>query len=127
MNKLIMEKYKTIHENKNELEQFFSKKNLVEKIEMYNKLSKKELILMLIEANKYLDNRQPYITYPDQVPYNELCSCNPKNGGSGICGCTMGNKMVTTKPFKTEYITELTYNSAKINKKTEEKFLLNKP
>jgi len=83
-----------------------------EKIEMYNKLSKKELILMLIEANKYLDNRQPYITYPDQVPYNELCSCNPKNGGSGICGCTMGNEMVKrNNNYTSEFLTYTTYNS----------------
>jgi hypothetical protein len=32
---------------------------------------------------------------PVEVPYGDLCSCNPKNGGSGICGCVMGNKMVT--------------------------------
>ena len=31
---------------------------------------------------------------PDEVMYGELCSCNPKNGGSDICGCVMGNKMV---------------------------------
>lgn len=30
----------------------------------------------------------------DMVPYGELCSCNPKNGGSGICGCVMANKLV---------------------------------
>ena len=87
-----------------------------EKVKMYNKLSKKELIEMLIEANRNLNNRQPIITYPDQVPYNELCSCNPKNGGSGICGCIMANEMITTKSFKTEYVTELTYNSPKIIK-----------
>ena len=34
------------------------------------------------------------ITEPDEVPYGELCSCNSKNGGSGVCGCIMGNKMV---------------------------------
>lgn len=28
------------------------------------------------------------------VPFHEICSCNPKNGGSGICGCVMPNKMV---------------------------------
>jgi len=33
-------------------------------------------------------------TEPDEVPYGETCSCHPKNGGSGICGCVMGNKMV---------------------------------
>jgi hypothetical protein len=31
---------------------------------------------------------------PDEVPYASICGCNPKNGGSGICGCVMGNKMV---------------------------------
>ena len=31
---------------------------------------------------------------PDEVPYGTICSCNPSNGGSGICGCIMGNKMV---------------------------------
>lgn len=31
---------------------------------------------------------------PDMVPYGEICSCNPKNGGSGICGCIMGNQLV---------------------------------
>ncbi len=30
----------------------------------------------------------------NEVPYSEICSCNPKNGGSGVCGCTMGNQMV---------------------------------
>lgn len=33
-------------------------------------------------------------TEPDEVPYGDICSCNPKNGGSGICGCVMGNRMV---------------------------------
>ena len=31
---------------------------------------------------------------PDKVPYSTICSCNPNNGGSGICGCTMANQMV---------------------------------
>jgi hypothetical protein len=31
---------------------------------------------------------------PDEVPYNVVCRCNPENGGSGLCGCVMGNKMV---------------------------------
>lgn len=38
------------------------------------------------------------------VPYSELCGCNPKNGGSGICGCVIGNKMVPnvkTKQYNT--------------------------
>jgi hypothetical protein len=28
------------------------------------------------------------------VPYNTICGCNPINGGSGICGCVIGNKLV---------------------------------
>ncbi|NBV27936.1 hypothetical protein EBS02_02800 [bacterium] len=31
---------------------------------------------------------------PDEVPYASICFCNPINGGSGLCGCIMGNKMV---------------------------------
>lgn len=46
---------------------------------------------------------------PDEVPYGETCSCNPKNGGSGICGCIIANKMVPNpKKFgylKTNFIT----------------------
>lgn len=31
---------------------------------------------------------------PDEVPYGTICPCNPANGGSGLCGCTLGNTMV---------------------------------
>lgn len=31
---------------------------------------------------------------PDEVPYSQICSCHPSNGGSGICGCVMANRMV---------------------------------
>ena len=31
---------------------------------------------------------------PDEVSYGTICSCNPLNGGSGICGCVMGDRMV---------------------------------
>jgi len=38
----------------------------------------------------------PYVQPSEsaKVPYSEICGCNPKNGGSGICGCVMGNKLV---------------------------------
>lgn len=29
--------------------------------------------------------------------YGDLCSCNPKNGGSGICGCVMANEEITAR------------------------------
>lgn len=31
---------------------------------------------------------------PEYVMYAEICGCNPKNGGSGLCGCTLGGTMV---------------------------------
>jgi hypothetical protein len=50
----------------------------------------------------------------EKVPYHTICSCNPANGGSGMCGCVIANQMVdptghtftttTTKPF-TEWFT----------------------
>lgn len=33
-----------------------------------------------------------------KVPYSTICFCNPANGGSGICGCTMGNRLVDSMP-----------------------------
>ena len=46
---------------------------------------------------------------PDEVLYADLCPCNPKNGGSGICGCTIGNTMVKN-PNKYTTTTNLTTN-----------------
>ena len=28
------------------------------------------------------------------IRYFEKCSCNPDNGGSGLCGCTIGQTIV---------------------------------
>jgi len=39
-------------------------------------------------------NQYDWSGIPDKVPYGQICPCNPANGGSGICGCTMGNQMV---------------------------------
>lgn len=37
----------------------------------------------------------PYSEHPKTITtYGDICSCNPKNGGSGICGCTIGNKVI---------------------------------
>lgn len=32
---------------------------------------------------------------PDKVPYHTICGCNPENGGNGICGCVIGNQMIS--------------------------------
>ena len=37
----------------------------------------------------------------DLVTYGEICSCNPKNGGSGICGCVIGNELIPRSFGKT--------------------------
>jgi len=54
------------------------------------------------------------INEPDEVTYGEMCSCNPKNGGSGICGCVMGNKMIPN-PKKYGYPKINTTTSTDIN------------
>jgi len=47
----------------------------------------------------------PIPDYPhtgdDLVHYREICSCNPKNGGNGICGCVIGNELVPRSFGKT--------------------------
>jgi hypothetical protein len=71
-----------------------------EKFKMYNKLSKKELIMMLIEANKHLNGRpltwinEGFFPNQDYTTFGELCPCNPRNGGSGLCSCVLANQVV---------------------------------
>lgn len=64
-----------------------------EKYEMYNLLEKNELIKMLIEANRHLYKVTPIITIGD------TCSCNPINGGDGICRCTVGNQIIDNNEY----------------------------
>ena len=54
----------------------------------------------------------PYIPVKgDKVPYSTICSCNPANGGSGICGCVMPNQLVTPGSVYTSTTdVPLTYN-----------------
>ena len=48
-------------------------------------------------------------TEPEEVPYGTICSCNPTNGGSGICGCTMGNQLVKNpKKYGNTFTTNMT-------------------
>lgn len=76
-----------------------------EKQKMYNKFTKKELINTLILANNIIetltqgnyriyDIDMPSYIESEKVPYHTICSCNPANGGSGVCGCIMANKLV---------------------------------
>jgi len=72
---------------------------LVAKIDAY----KKQLeTLEAIDGDKSIPHQEnapaftiPILTdEPDEVPFSSTCSCNPQNGGSGICGCIMANIMV---------------------------------
>jgi hypothetical protein len=67
----------------------------------------KNAVDKLKSDNLTLPNIGPSITYPGtfptepiEVPFHVTCSCNPKNGGSGICGCVMANKMVPNPNLK---------------------------
>lgn len=78
-----------------------------QKRKMYHKLNKDEIIDMLIESNRQLSilTAEPRVTYNEKrkVMYNEICGCNPNNGGSGICGCVMANQLVDVGGV--EYVT----------------------
>lgn len=63
-----------------------------------------------IDVPSYNQTPPTFIQETDEVPYYEICGCNPKNGGSGICGCTMANKMVK-KGGKTNFTTTTTTGS----------------
>jgi hypothetical protein len=79
-------------------------------ITILQQLSVKELKELLEKFNitddwqvNAVTNNLPSITsgstwiQPYQVKsYSDVCSCNPKNGGSGICGCTLGNGITFT-------------------------------
>lgn len=41
----------------------------------------------------------PLYRNPVDSPKVPICGCNPTNGGSGICGCIKGNKLVDTDPL----------------------------
>ena len=64
--------------------------------------------------NQVLNSEEPYY-----IPYSSICGCNPMNGGSGVCGCTIGGTMVPnpkrgTIPIYTQTTaTTITYNQPK--------------
>jgi hypothetical protein len=64
--------------------------------------------------NQVLNYEEPYY-----VPYSSICSCNPINGGSGLCGCTMAGTMVPnpkrniTPIYTQATATTITYNQPK--------------
>ena len=67
-------------------------------VKKLNRLINKENSYVDLSNNMYEnynnDNHNGMFGIPDEVPYGSICGCNPANGGSGICGCINGNKMV---------------------------------
>lgn len=55
-------------------------------------------------------NVYPRVSDGDMVPYHTICGCNTANGGSGLCGCVMPNKLVP-KTSKTNLYTTTSDNT----------------
>lgn len=64
--------------------------DLVQKLLDENSITSEQSINLLKEEECIISNEN--ILPPDQKEENffEKCSCHPKNGGGGICGCIMG-------------------------------------
>ena len=66
------------------------------------------------------DNYNGNFGEPDEVPYGQICSCNPSNGGSGMCGCIMGNQMVKNpKKYGSNTTTFTNFNIKTYNEEVE--------
>jgi DNA-directed RNA polymerase subunit RPC12/RpoP len=60
-------------------------------LQTYEKVENNPINLSLGDKNSTWGTT---ISGPNKVPYSTICSCNPANGGNGICGCTIPNTMV---------------------------------
>lgn len=100
-----------------------TKAKIVERLLEEKTITAEEAVVLLTEISPI--RVEPFIGRPfepilieredDMVPYGEICSCNPKNGGSGICGCVMGNTMVPRKTdiYKSNWSTTISIGDAK--------------
>lgn len=74
-----------------------------------NQIENLRATLREINQNKVLSPVNPFLpssnNEDDLVPYFTICPCNPANGGNGICGCVMGNKLVKRNTIKSSNIT----------------------
>lgn len=67
-----------------------------ERIDELNKMYPGYRVYVNTRADIYLPQPQRQLTVGD------MCSCNPMNGGSGICGCVIANQPYY--PSATDYI-----------------------
>ncbi len=73
-----------------------TKDKIVERLLEDKSITSEEAVILLKDNKVTPLGFKPY-EYPeldDMVPYGTTCFCHPSNGGSGICGCIMGNKLV---------------------------------
>jgi hypothetical protein len=75
-----------------------SKESIIERLLENKQITVREAMELIGENvkgfQKFESYKSPVLPKREKVPYFTLCSCNPMNGGSGVCGCTMGNSMV---------------------------------
>jgi hypothetical protein len=71
-------------------------KSIIEAMNASVKSHNKSLEWYDVVINKEINNINLQIQNNTSglVPFYEMCSCNPKNGGSGVCGCSIGDRLV---------------------------------
>ena len=70
------------------------KKEISLLLDLFESEKKKDIKPLAPPTSLPINLNPPIFEEPDKVPYGTICPCNPANGGSGICGCTLGNTMV---------------------------------
>jgi hypothetical protein len=88
-------------------------KEVIELFELYEKDN--NTIRANTNNSKFLQYPSPFdkigtMQSEELVPYHTICGCNPKNGGNGICYCTIANTMIKNQDQKT-YLTQMNINS----------------
>lgn len=81
------------------------KNKIVERLLKDNHITAEEATILLKEVH-YIAGIDRYKDDNRQTTYGDICPCNPKNGGSGICSCVMGNKVIETIGKKAYIINE---------------------
>ena len=65
---------------------------------------------MILELNNQINltnSKNTFCQSNEGLTVCDLCSCNPRNGGSGICGCTIANNPVDYNHTQYEYLTDI--------------------
>lgn len=66
-----------------------------------------EARLASLEARIAVLERSPFGWQPPatgaSTSFADLCPCNPKNGGSGVCGCVLGGTQVICSATAQEF------------------------